>query len=472
MKEAIAEAKTIDGVVVPRFAEVGKVETTSVRRVASAVKLRRRTDYQGAGAGTSAVFWCGSCGLRGHRGGESDCPAWGKECLKCRKKNHYARCCRSKSDIPPRQKQVIAIEDISVLQVIGTTSNMDYKTCECEIVKAKINLVIDLGAKVSVLNNKTLAKAEIRLVSFDGSGIELLEKLLVPVKFRNGCLEAFPFYITASGVNIMGIDLFDALEFQVVTEKDSQIQQVLQKWSKLQTVFTGLGKVRGYALRPLVLAEIKPVAQHLHRIPSSLRDEVKTEIKRLQKEGVIKKTKASECVSNVVPITKKAELLCLCIDLRHLNNAIVPGKYPLPTVEELAAEFHGSTIFSKLDLRQGYLQVHLTEDSWHLTNFVTHEEMYRFCRMAFGLSSAPRAFQQMMKSTLSGLNGVAVFMDDILVHGCTIEAHDCYLDKVLQRLSERTLTLNKEKCVIAAREVEFLGYSVSAQGITPLESNV
>ena len=78
----------------------------------------------------------------------------------------------------------------------------------------------------------------------------------------------------------------------------------------------------------------------------------------------------------------------------------------------------------------------------------------------------------MMKSTLLGLNGVAVFMDDILVHGCTIEAHDCYLDKVLQHLSERTLTLNKEKCVIAAREVEFLGYSVSAQGITPLESNV
>ena len=60
---------------VPRFAEVGKVETTSVGRVASAVKLRRPTDYQGAGASTSAAFWCGNCGLRGHRGGGSDCPA-------------------------------------------------------------------------------------------------------------------------------------------------------------------------------------------------------------------------------------------------------------------------------------------------------------------------------------------------------------------------------------------------------------
>ncbi len=42
----------------------------------------------------------------------------------------------------------------------------------------------------------------------------------------------------------------------------------------------------------------------------------------------------------------------------------------------------------------------------------------------------------------------------------------------MQRLSERNLTSNEEKCVIAAREVEFLGYSVSAQGITPLKSNV
>ncbi len=176
----------------------------------------------------------------------------------------------------------------------------------------------------------------------------------------------------------------------------------------------------------------------------------------------------------MVPVRKKSGLLRLSIDLRQLNKAIVPGKYPLPTVEELADEFYGSTIFGKLDLRQGYLQVPLMKDSRDLTTFFTHEGMYdyRFCRMPFGLSSEPSAYQQMMKSTLSGLNGVAVFMDDILVHGCTIEAHNCYLDKVLQHLSERNLTLNEEKCVIAAREVEFLGYSVSAQGMTPLESNV
>ena len=67
-------------------------------------------------------------------------------------------------------------------------------------------------------------------------------------------------------------------------------------------------------------------------------------------------------------------LLRLCIYLRQLIKAIVPEKYPLPTVEELAAEFHGSTIFSSLDLRQGYLQVPLKEYSQTLRPFLHMKE--------------------------------------------------------------------------------------------------
>ncbi len=100
----------------------------------------------------------------------------------------------------------------------------------------------------------------------------------------------------------------------------------------------------------------------------------------------------------------------MCIDLRQLNKAIVPGEYPLPTVEELAAEFHGSTIFSKLDLRQGYLQVvYLSRRIVGTLRPLLHMKECIVCRMPLGLSSKPSAFQQMIKSTLSGLNGVAVF---------------------------------------------------------------
>ena len=72
--------------------------------------------------------------------------------------------------------------------------------------------------------------------------------------------------------------------------------------------------------------------------------------------------------------------------------------------------------------------------------------------MSFGLASAPSAFQQMMKSILSGLLGVTKFMDDIVVHAPTVEAHTWRLNQVLQRLRERNLTVNEEKCSFEKRD--------------------
>ena len=64
--------------------------------------------------------------------------------------------------------------------------------------------------------------------------------------------------------------------------------------------------------------------------------------------------------------------LQICMDLRAMNKAIIPDKYPLPTAEELTTHLNGSTVFSKLDLRQGYLQVSLAHESRDLTAFITH----------------------------------------------------------------------------------------------------
>lgn len=77
-----------------------------------------------------------------------------------------------------------------------------------------------------------------------------------------------------------------------------------------------------------------------------------------------------------------------------VNKAVIPDKYPLPTAEELIAYFYGSTVFSKLDLRQGYLQVTLHPSSRDLTAFVAHAGVFRYTRMPFGLSLAPVAFKR------------------------------------------------------------------------------
>ena len=98
-----------------------------------------------------------------------------------------------------------------------------------------------------------------------------------------------------------------------------------------------------------------PVIQPLRRLPLALRDDVTSELQTLLDAGIIEQVDASPWVSNLVVARKKSGSLRPCITLRQVNKAVIPDKFPLPTVEELSAKFNGSTVFSKLDLRQGYL---------------------------------------------------------------------------------------------------------------------
>ena len=268
----------------------------------------------------------------------------------------------------------------------------------------------------------------------------------------------------------MGIDLFNRLGFQV-THNGVPVQSV-ELASRFPEAFREFGKVIGYNHRPNVDTTVKPVSQKLRRLPLTLRDEVSRELRRLEEIDVIEKIDSSPWISNLVVARRPSGEIRLCVDLREVNKAIIPDKYPLPSQEELMTEFCGSTIFSKLDLRKSYLQIPLHKDSKHLTAFITHDGVFQYKRMPYGLSSAPSAFQKILSSILSGVKGAFNIIDDIIVHGKDSEQHDERLNEVLSLLNEHHLSLNTGKCVFSATEVDFFGYSVSAVGVRPLESNV
>ncbi len=203
-----------------------------------------------------------------------------------------------------------------------------------------------------------------------------------------------------------------------------------------------------------------------------MRDKVTTELQGMLAADLIESIDASPWVSNLVIVQKRSGGMRLCIDLRGPNKAVVPDKYPLSTIEELTTLFYGSSVFTKLDLKQGYMQIPLHEDSRNLTAFVTHMGLFRFKRITFGLSSAPSCFQKIMATVLAGLPGTAVYLDDIVVHGKDVATHDECLRRVFTALSRHNLTLNTEKCVFATPAIDFVGLRVSSSGIAPLQSNV
>jgi len=107
----------------------------------------------------------------------------------------------------------------------------------------------------------------------------------------------------------------------------------------------------------------------------------------------------------------------LCVNLTAVNKALILDLYPLPTMDELTAKFTGSTVFSKIDLLWGYLQLPLSSDSRYLTAFVTQEGVRQFKSLPFGLATGPSAFHKVIRKILEGLDGCVSILDDILVYG-------------------------------------------------------
>ena len=100
----------------------------------------------------------------------------------------------------------------------------------------------------------------------------------------------------------------------------------------------------------------------------------------------------------------------------------------LPTLEDIAPKLADSKVFSTLDAASGFRKIPIDEDSQLLTTFIIP---FAFCRLPFGISSAPEIFQRKMSTRLHGLDGVEVIIHDILVRDCNMEEHDARLHAVL-----------------------------------------
>ena len=135
-------------------------------------------------------------------------------------------------------------------------------------------------------------------------------------------------------------------------------------------------------------------------------------------------------------------------------------------------DLNGSTVFSKLDIKWAFHQVELSEGSRPITTFATHKGLLRYKRLMFGVSCAPEMYQRVIQQVLEGCEGVRNIHDDIIVHGRTVDEHDRRLEKAMERIQDRGLTLNKEKCKFHMSELEFMGHLLSARGIGPTQAKV
>lgn len=263
------------------------------------------------------------------------------------------------------------------------------------------------------------------------------------------------------GVFKIGIDIATVVE----------TKQILQH--QFPEVFSGIGKLKSKRVTLHINPAVKPVAQPLRRISFNLQDKVEKKVQELLDCDIIEEVDGPTPWVNPVVIIPKADGdIRLCIDMRRANEAIIRGRYPIPTVDELLHNMNGSKVFSKLDLKWGYQQLELSPESRQITSFVTHKGLYRCKRLLFGVSSASEQYRQEISTALAGIEGVDNISDDIIVHGPDQTTHDQRLHKTMERLRQYSLTLNVDKCLFNVERLVFMGILLSEKGIGPTEERV
>ena len=151
-----------------------------------------------------------------------------------------------------------------------------------------------------------------------------------------------------------------------------------------------------------------------------------------------------------------------------MNNHTINDAYILPRIEDSLDCLNGAQIFTSLDLKVGYWQVEILEESIPYTAFTVGPlGFYECVRIPFGLTNTPVTFQRLMESYLGDLhlNHCIIYLDDIIIFSRTHEEHIESLKKVLDKLTVAGLKLKPSRCEFFKPRLEYLGHIVSKDGI-------
>ncbi|BES89626.1 Hypothetical Protein NTJ_02434 [Nesidiocoris tenuis] len=417
---------------------------------------------------------CYRCGNEPHP--KESCPAIKLRCTRCNMIRHLKKMCKSKyvnevhgSDTGNSSDEEYYVNAVQHGKEVSSW-NVDIK-----VDSKPISFKIDTGAECSILKWEDFSKLpSARITNSDvtlfGPGKEPLD---IAGKVRVLCEYNKKKYHWKILRKITALQLInweqtntDSMQrsIRAVSVKNEALNKICQQYPSL---FSGIGQVtEPYEIK---LAEgAKPYAITCpRRVPITLRQQVKQEIDRLLKIGIIEPIdEPTDWCAGMVTVPKPNNQVRICVDLTKLNQNIKREKFLLPKVEEsLALIGEKARIFSKLDARNGYWQIPITKESAKLTTFLTPFGRFFFKRLPMGLSSSAEHYERKMRETLAGIEGVVSSQDDALIFGENQKQHDERLHTVLKKLKHAGITLNREKCVISVNRVKFLGHIVSDKGV-------
>lgn len=243
------------------------------------------------------------------------------------------------------------------------------------------------------------------------------------------------------------------IEHTVSEERRTEMQSLLLNYTP--------NKIKESSIEmTITLSEDQKVFARPRRLPFVEKKIVKEQVEQWIEEGIVEPC-SSAYASPVVVTRKKDGTPRICIDYRAMNRIVVKDRYPLPLIEDVLDRLQDSSVFSTLDLKNGFFHVPVSKESQKYTAFVTDNGQYQFRRVPFGLCNSPAVFQRFINEIFRDMTmqGIALpYIDDLIIPAKNVEDAVQKLKMVLKRAEEYGLEINKNKCQLLRRRIEFLGH--------------
>jgi len=192
--------------------------------------------------------------------------------------------------------------------------------------------------------------------------------------------------------------------------------------------------------------------------------EIKKQLTELLEKGKVRESRSESAVGTLF-VLKHDGSKRWCMDMRPIN-ALTPGDENKAPLQDIVRErIQGATVFTRLDMRDGYHHLRIKEGDEKHTAFITEYGLYEWTVACFGLKNAPAEFARYMSNILREFvnDFVVVYFDDIIIYSNSLEEHWQQVRQVLEKLKEHKVNLKIKKCEFGVAETEFLGQVINGK---------
>ncbi|XP_050509696.1 uncharacterized protein K02A2.6-like isoform X1 [Diabrotica virgifera virgifera] len=486
---------------IAQASELAQKQVRSLADTSSNVNSLKKSGFQQS---SSDKVKCPKCGRKHEKG---DCPASRWKCYGCSKVGHVKRLCPNK-----KNSSTIGVVEESESDSVFQCNELNEDLWKLNMLKDEasgaphklklllngelyIDFEVDTGACKSVIsadgykimfgNQVKLSPVSYKLNVVSGQGIKAIGECNVKVELDNNnfilpltVIESPKQFTPLLGRNWLNV-LFPGWQQKFSSGFVNFLQgsnTVSELKLKFPVVFDNnlCNPIKKFKINFSIKKDATPIFRKPYSMPYALKHKVEEKLGQMIKVGILKPVSFSEWASPIVIVPKKCgNDVRICVDFRvTVNKVLNVNQYPLPIPADIFASLAGGKIFCVLDMSGAYQQLQVHSDSQKYLTINTHMGMFRYTRLTYGIACAPALFQSVIDQILCGIQGVSVYLDDVLIAGSSLEHAKEILGKVLSKLSEFNVKLNVDKCRFFENQVEYLGHLIDKDGIHPTKEKL